>query len=373
MNATQLHLKIKALRSEQAAVKGADREGQMRTIQGRIEEVDAQLAVALAAEDDARGSRSGAIVGGVRGGVAEQAFGPRAAFKGISSGFRAAITIPAHPGIVDPSIPAFADYPRGFVDTLIQAPTAGAVTFLRRGTRTPAAAQWATGAKAASSYEYLEATAPLTWIAHHTPISKTEASDWGQLQAIVEGEMMVGLAQAKGAAALVGDVSTGIVGVTNTEGVQLYTERALDNVYDTIRRQATLVYLQSGFLPTHVAMSPQVKEELDLLKGDDKHYLVIDAGTRAWGLEIVQDSGLTVVTTAGTAPVVTTTHNGTVVYAPVGATWYTKEADNVEIGLVNNQFIENAYTLLAEGRNALAVKYPDAFSYCQDAIAAVAV
>ena len=312
--------------------------------------------------------------------ITEQAFGPRAAFAGVKSGFRAAITlpstraltIPSGPTITDLTIPAFADYPRGFADTLVQAPTDGAVTFLRRSTRTNAAAQWATGDKAESSFVYTEATAPLTWIAHHTPIAKTEASNWGQLQAIIEGEMMIGLRQAKNAAAISGTNAAGIVGVTNTLGTQPYTANTvadadgnIDNVYDSIRRMATKVFLVSGFRPTHVAMSPQVKEQLDLLKGDDGHYLVINVGKQVWGLEIVEDVGLTTVDDGAT-------HNGVIVYASIGATWYTKETDNVEIGLVDDQFINNAYTLLAEGRNAMAVKYPDAFCYCEDAIPEVA-
>ena len=277
----------------------------------------------------------------------EQAFGSREAFRGVTAGFRAAITIPSRraltipsgPIIVDTTIPAFADYPRGFADTLIQAPTAGSVTFLRRGVRTNNAAQWASGEKAESSYEWAEATAPLTWIAHHTPISKTEASDWDQLDAIVRNELMIGLAQAKSVAALVGTNAAGIVGVTNTLGTQPYTASTVpdadgnvDNVYDSIRRMATKVFLVSGFRPTHVAMSPQVKEQLDLLKGEDGHYLIISVGTKVWGLEIVEDVGLTTVDDGAT-------HNGAIVYANIGATWYTKETDNVEIGLVDDQFI----------------------------------
>jgi HK97 family phage major capsid protein len=312
---------------------------------------------------------------------AEQAFGSRESFKGITAGFRAAITIPSAravsivgtgPTVFDQNIPAFADYPRGFADTLVQAPTDGAVTFLRRTTKTNNAAQWATGEKAESSYTWTEATAPLTWIAHHTPIAKTEASNWGQLQAIVESEMMVGLRQAKNAAAISGTNAAGIVGVVNTVGTQPYTVSTdadangnVDNAYDSIRRMATKVFLVSGFRPTHVAMSPQVKEQLDLLKGEDGHYLIVQVGTKVWGLEIVEDMGLTTVDDGAT-------HNGAIVYASIGATWYTKETDNVEIGLVDDQFINNAYTLLAEGRNALAVKYPDAFCYCEDAIPEVA-
>jgi len=367
----EIHNTIKALRAQQAAVPaGRNREAKLFEFQGRIDAADRDLALALASEDQARAGGSGRIVGGFLGGFdpTAQAFGPKASFKGVGAGFKAAITIPAAPAVGDPVVPGFRDVPRGFADTLIQAPAAGAVTFLRRGVHTNGAAQWKTGdgAKAESGYAYEEATAPLAWIAHHTPISKTEASDWGQLDAIMRNEMLVGLSQAKSREALVGANATGITGVLNTLGVQPYDPTvngaADDTVYDSIRRMATRVLLSSGFMPTHVAMSPQVKEDLDLLKGTDGHYLAVTVGDRAWNLEIVQDVGLTVVDEAEA------THNGVLVYSSSGATWYVKEADNVEIGLVDDQFINNAYTLLAEGRNALAVKYPDAFCYCADAI-----
>ena len=368
----QIYNRIKALRAEQSAVPAdADnRAEQMFALQGQITEAEIQLAEVLDAEEAVR--TAGAAVGAVasaQASIAEQAFGPRAAFKGITAGFRAAVTLPAGPKSVDPSIPGFVVAPRGFADTLIQAPTEGAVTFLRRKAKTNAAGQWKTadGAKGESAYEWEEATAPLTWIAHSTPIAKTQASDWGQLDAIIRSEMMLGLAQAKGIAAISGANAAGITGVANTVGIQTHTTKAGDNVYDSIRRMATKVYLVSGFVPTHVVMSPQVKEELDLLKGEDGHYLTINVGGQVWGLEIVLDTGLTAFEAA------VGTHNSAIVYASVGATWYTKEQDNVEIGLVNDQFIKNAYTLLAEGRNAMAVRFPDAFCYCQNAIAVVPV
>lgn len=374
MRSIALFNAIKAIKAQMTAVPAdaENRAEQLFTMQGRIEALEEQLAEALAEEQDAREAftATAQLVTGVSGplNVAELAFGPRAQFQGIQPGFRAAVTIPAGPRVVDPTIPGFPDVPRGFADTLIQAPTEGAVTFLQRQTRTNGAAQWkdADGAKAESSYSWVEKTAPLTWIAHHSPIAKTQASDWGQLDAIIRSEMMLGLAQRKSQAALVGTNAAGIVGVTNTSGVLTYTQKSGDNVYDSIRRMATKVMLTSGFMPTHVAMSPQVKEELDLLKGEDGHYLAINVGDKVWSLEIVLDTGLTTVDA-------THTHQGAVVYAPVGATWYTKETDNVEIGLVNDQFIKNAYTLLAEGRNAMGVRFPDAFCYCADAIPAVAL
>jgi hypothetical protein len=364
----EIHNRITALRAEQAAVPAdaENREERLFSLQGQIAAYDVMLAEALAAEEAVRqsGGTPMASVGSsapVARSLAEMAFGPRASFAGIQPGFRAAITIPAGPGVTDPTIPAFVDLPRGFADTLVQAPTEGAVTYLRRGARVNGAAQWSTGDKASSSYAWTEHTAPLAWIAHHAPITKTQASDWGQLDAIIRSEMMLGLAQRKSIEAISGTNSSGITGITNTAGILTYTAVSGDNVYDSVRRSVTRVLLSSGFYPTHVAMSPQVREELDLLKGTDGHYLVINVGDSVWRLPIVEDNGLTVVDGD-------TTHYGAIVYASVGATWYTKETDNIEIGLVDDQFINNAYTLLAEGRNALAVRFPDAFCYMADAI-----
>ncbi len=378
MNSIQIYARIQELRAAQAAVPedAENRAEQLMEIQGRISELTNQLGETLQAEEEARQAMvaTSTVVGGTARpqSIAEMAFGPRAEFKGIEPGFRAAITIPSGPDMVDPAIPAFPDVPRGFADSLIQAPTSGAVTYLRRVSKTNGAAQWkdGDGAKAASSYEWEEATAPLTWIAHSAPIAKTQASDWGQLESIIRTEMMIGLSQAKSRDALVGTNTAGIVGVTNTEGVLEYTPatdgKEDDNVYDSIRRMFTRVMLTSGFIPTHVAVSPMVDEELDLLKAKDGHYLRIKNGSQVWSLQIVVDAGLTTIDE-------THVHNGAIVYAPVGATWYTKETDNVEIGLVNDQFVKNAYTLLAEGRNALAVRFPDAFCYCEDAIPKVAL
>ena len=372
MESIKLYARINELRAQALAVPedAADRADQLMEIQGRISEATAQLGVALESENEAREAMQAAaapVGGGTRPrSLTEMAFGMRSEFTGIQPGFKAAVTIPAGPDLVDPTIPGFPDLPRGFADTLMQASTTGAVQYLRRGAKTNAAAQWASGNKAESAYVWTEHTAPLAWIAHHAPISKTQASDWGQLDGIIRGEMMIGLAQAKSAAALTAAEASGVTGIINTVGIQTHTVASGDNAYDAIRRMVTKVYLTSGFYPTHVAVSPQVNEELDLLKDDNKQYLQVKIGNKVWSLEIVEDNGLTIVDD------VDTTHYGAMVYANVGATWYTKESDNVEMGLVNAQFIQNAYTLLAEGRHALAVRFPDAFCYCEDAIPEVA-
>lgn len=347
--------------------KADDRAEQLYTLAGRIEVLQDQLAETLADEQNARVMPNGKIVGGgANFSVTEQFAGPRSQFKGIQPGFRAAVTIPGA-GWTEPDVPAFPDAPRQFIDTLIQAPCEGSVTYLRRGAKTNAAAQWSSGSKAESSYAWTEQTAPLTWIAHHTPISKTQASDWGQLDSAIRTELMSGLQQVKSREALIGANESGVIGVLNTAGILTHTVAAGDNVYDAIRRMATRVRAATGFMPTHVAMCPQVSEAMDLLKDKDDGYLRVNAGGKVWNLQIVEDASLAVHDDS-----LGLTRLGVLVYSPMGATWYTKEQDNVEMGLVEDQFIKNAYTLLAECRGALAIKFPDAFCYCQDAIAAIA-
>lgn len=371
--ATSIELFNKIRRVQDAMDKypqnAADRAEKLFMMSGQIEEMQNQLAEALASEKDARVTSTGMLVSGSDPqNVTAQALGFKSEFKGITPGFRAAITVPANPGVTDPTVPRFADVPRSFADTIQQGTTNGQVTYLRRGAKVNAAAQWADGSsKPESSYVWTEHTAPLAWIAHHTPITKTEASDWAMLDTTIRGELMTGLAQAKSREVLTGSNASGITGITNTVGIQTHTIAVGDNAYDAIRRMATAVYVNSGFAPTHVAVSPLVDETLDLLKDDQKAYLQVKQGGRVWNLEVVVDAGLAV-----HDAVAGETHHGMIVYSTLGATLLTKEIDNVEMGLVDDQFINNAYTLLAEGRYALQVRFPDAFCYCEDAIPAVA-
>ena len=366
----QLWNEIRKLQDQQAAVpqNARDREERIFRLDGRIEELQNALSSALAAEDAGRVMPDGRVVSGSDPlNLTTQALGFRSSFTGIKPGFRSAITVPTGPNVVDPTVPAFADVPRSFADTITQAPTEGSVTYLRRGARINAAAQWSDGSgKPESTFVWTEHSAPLAWVAHHVPVAKTQASDWGQLDAIIRGEMMLGLKQATARELLVGTNASGITGILNTVGIQTHTIAATDNLYDAIRRMVTKVYVTSGFRPTHVAMAPQVEEVLDLLKDDNKAYLQVKAAGKVWSLEVVTDAALAV-----HDEVAGETHYGCLVYAAQGSTLYVKETDSIEIGLVDDQFINNAYTLLAEGRYAFAVRFPDAFCYCEDAIAAV--
>lgn len=335
-------------------------------LQGEINAYNAMLDEAIARQDEqienflTIGSQPSAATQALS--VVAQALGVRADFEGIQPGFRNAVTLPATPIITDPTFPPSIDYPRGFVDTLAHAGTEGNVRFFKKTIGLNAAGQWdGVGKKPESNHGWEEDVANLAWVAHHTPIAKEAVSDYGQIEGIINNELMLGLSQAKSRDGLTATNTSGIVGVLNTTGIQQYTKKTSDNPYDSIRRMLTLSRLKSGLIPTHCAMSPLVREDLDLLKGEDKHYLLINVDGKVWSLEIVDEMALSTGTEASPK-------EGTLVYAQNAATWYTKETDNIEIGLIDDQFVKNAYTMLAEGRHALAVKFPKSFVYLEEAI-----
>ena len=75
-------------------------------------------------------------------------------------------------------------------------------------------------------------------------------------------------------------------------------------------------------------------------------------------MTIVEDENVVVSTTSeGT----TTTADYMMVYFSGGCSLNVADEDQVDVGLIANQFIQNAYTLLAEGTYALKVPFPKAF------------
>ena len=250
-----------------------------------------------------------------------------------------------------------------FVSTLAQGTTDADVKYFQATSFVNKAASWKKGTqKAQSDVDWTPKTAQLDIVAHHVPVPKPAVNRYGQLEDILSNQLLTGLEMAKDSMALTGSNAEGITGILNFEGVQAYTAREGDNVADSIRRMATLSILSTGFYPDHVAVAPQVKEHLDLMKTAEGVYLNLVVGGRLWGIPVVEDVNLYSVEGK-------TEHYGALVYTGRCATWFTADDAEVTTGLVDSQFIENAFTMLAESTHALKVPYPTAFIHMKDAIA----
>ena len=366
MNAIQIIDRINQVREQAAQAASEGRTEDALRLGGQLDELNAQLEDAIRREDAARAvanTLGGATPEWRPRNVAQAFLGPRDQFAGVRlvpedglTNITDAVSGLPTPIETDRDIPALQLLSAGFVDSLAKGRTDGDIRYMQAGTYTNAAAAWTEGTnKPESSYTWVEQTAHMQIIAHQTPVSVFALKHYGQLESVITNELMVGLRNAEDVAALfANNANTGIVGVTQT--ADAYTPATNDNLYDTIVKMKARSLANTGIAPTHVAVAPEVATALELLKTNGGEYLRLYQGGRIAGLEVVEDVNLSVT-------VQSTTSAGILVYNANAATWFTAEENEVLMGVIDKQFIQNARTMLAEGEHALKVTHPKSFVY----------
>ena len=259
-------------------------------------------------------------------------------------------------------------YQFGFLDSLPKGTTsADILTYFAKDDSKYAnnAAGWQPGTeKPSTAMGWKQESCQVETIAHLMPVLEQQVRDWGQLRALIDVELLMGLRLAEAKAALVGADSNGITGVLKNTGIQAYEAAKGDDLVDSVRKMKTDVLLKSGFQPTHIAVHPYVAESLELMKDKNGRYIQQVINGKLWALTVTEDINLTGKKTV-TSENDTDTY-GALVYWNAAATWFTKETDSIQVGLVGNQFAYNEATIRAEGRHALKVTYPKAFAYLAD-------
>ena len=363
-------------------------------IDGRLSEARDQLvseAARVQAENERLAAEAAANHREVLHDMAHMLFGPKDSFGGIELGWqvkvsnrdlfmaqmaarasmmgaRDAVSGLSNPHRYSTELPGAAAAPMGFIDTIPHFQTDGEEHYFQQPSFTNMAAGWASGNKAESSIEWAPAVALLETIAHYTPIAKLTARRYRQLESTVAGVLLLGLGMKKDFFALRGSNSSGIVGAMNQTGIQTYTQQSSGtmadcNPYDVAVEQKRLIRVNSGFTPDCVAMPSSVATFLKKAKGQDGHYMypeIVNEG-KLDGMTIVEDESLAVTTTSGGT---TTTTNHQLCYFSGAMSWQTADEDEVTIGLIDKQFIQNTYSLLAEGTHSLKVPIPKAICDC---------
>ena len=254
----------------------------------------------------------------------------------------------------------------GFLDTIPQGQTDADEHYFKSPVLTNNAAGWVSGDKPESAISWTPDVAHLETIAHWIPIPKMAEKRYPTLQNVVDFSLLLGLRMKKNEFAVRGKNTSGIVGITNQVGLLTYKKSEGENIYDMVVNMSARVKIASGFPANCVALPTEAISALKTAKGTDGHYLypeIVQNGTID-GKQIVEDNTLAV-STAGDGGTTTTKH-GCLVYFSGGAQFNTADADEVTIGLVDKQFIQNTYTMLAEGTYALKVPFPSAFCYCSE-------
>lgn len=355
-----------------------------RRMEGQVMEIEASIMEAATEEDERRAAALSHVMAG-------GTFKPRnlaQAFLGAEDSFQpivrdvtrltaknAAIYIP-DPTVEETSLPTWGASPfYNFASTLASGSCDGPVKFWRRKSRDVNFQTWHPGkaepdTKAASDFQWEPKTALPEIVASYVPVEVPTLSHYSELQNIITNELTIGYYEERDARALNGNDENGIVGVTNTVGIQTYTAASGDHVVDTIRKMVTLCIMKSRLYPTHVCVAPQVKEAIDLLKDGNGAYLTLMVNGRVWNLPVIEDINLV---TAETSDSAVTTHYGVMVYYGNAAQLLAQDALTLRAGTIDKQFIQNQLCLLMEASNALKVVYPDAFVYCADGIPSTSV
>lgn len=293
-----------------------------------------------------------------------QAFGDEKDFAGLQPGmtgtafFNAATVLPM-PKTTSTELPEYIKAPTNFLDTLPKGTADGAEQFFTAPVLTNNAAEWVSGDKPESALEWGENTANPGTVAHWIPIHKQMVRRYKVLEQRTGSALLAGVDMKADALAIRGDNPNGIVGVVNTTGILTHTMDTADkkNLRDNLVMMANKVRIASGYQATHVALSPNAIEALQFAKDANDNYLFPDlkAGGTIAGMTVVEDINMTA-----------EGKETALVYYNGGAEWKVADALELEVGTTDKQFIQNAYTLLAEETALLRVDVPAAFAYCAD-------
>lgn len=232
----------------------------------------------------------------------------------------------------------------------------GTVEYVQQTSAATGAAMVAEGAlKPESDMDFSLLTTPTRVIAHWIKASRQVMEDLPQLRDLIDNEMRYGLALREEAQILLGDGTgqnlAGLVPAATAfdDPLGLITPNMIDTIGAAILQNALADYPATGIV-VHAADWVRMR----LLKDADGKYLLGDPQTavepRLFGLPVVPTKAMAV-------------GDFLVGDFASAATLYDRWQPRVEVGYVNDDFVRNLTTILAEERVALAVKNPEALTY----------
>lgn len=338
-------------------------------IEGQIKHLDLTLGHVLEEEEAARNAPKQTTLTPCAT-IADMVLGPRDEFAGLEIGFRSEETqtpaTPTGPTVttvaapteieleLDPKRTTLLD---NFGNTLIETSAKGAISYKQRDAQVGNPDTWGgvTNGQSATKerviYKWKDAVANKETVAGYVPISKDSLSDYDDLWDIINVDLQIDLDEKTNAKYVNGSNSSGIIGVTNTTGIQTFSKAMGDLIaggryWEAARMMRTKVIQNARRVPTHIAMSPEIKEAIDLYKTSQGFYQTL-ATDYIWGMKVVEDENFA----------------GIMVYDYTAARRRSIHGLTIEAGYYNDQFIKNELSILAEHTKALQVRYPNAFCY----------
>jgi HK97 family phage major capsid protein len=297
----------------------------------------------------------------------------KALLRGGSSSSGQAFVLEDHrPGFLD-----ILQAPLNILDLIDRSPTdSDTIEYVREDTFTNSAAfvaeatsftptalpSGSQGVKPESALAYSTQTATVRTMAHWIPVTNRMLADAPAIRGTIDGRLLFGLQQ-KLQAQVVSGAGSGedLTGILNAAGIGVVAKTAGtgDSVIDALYRGRTQVMWTGFGRPTAYVVNPadwqtvRLARETASTSFSPGGYLMGPPNSQGfqtlWGIPVVEDPNVPV----GTALIGDFAQ---------GATLFDREQGAVRVGTVNDQFIRNMQTILAELRVAFVVWRPGVFT-----------
>lgn len=197
-------------------------------------------------------------------------------------------------------------------------------------------------------------------IAVWLPVEEQQLSDYPALSGLINGELLYDVNKHLEELVMYGG-GTGedFSGILTDPAVLGARTSGGDTLIDVARRGITDVR-RAGYEPNAIMVDPLDWEDIVLEKGSDNRYVwvvVTDGATqRLWAVPVIETVAMEDFSGNQTEE-----RNLLVGDFMRGATLWDRMASQIAVGWINDQFIRNQRTILAEARAAFGVKRPGAF------------
>lgn len=232
-----------------------------------------------------------------------------------------------------------------------------AAAFVAEATGFNATALGDQGVKPQSTLAYSTKTSTIKTMAHWIPVTNRMLSDAPAIRGIIDGRLLLGLTLVLETQIVSGNgAGENLTGLVSTNGINVVAKGGVanENNLDAIFRGRNLVRITGNGRPSAVLMHPTDFALIRLAResaatGTPGSYLMGPpsqvGATTLWGMPVIESAALT----AGVAIVADWAQ---------GMTLFDREQGNVRVGTINDQFIRNIQTILAELRAAFVVWRP---------------
>jgi len=252
------------------------------------------------------------------------------------------------------------------MDLILRVPTeSDTIEYVREDTFTNAAAMTAeasattgtSGTKPESALAYSTQTSAVRTLAHWVPVTNRMLADAPAIRGTINGRLLLGLDLELEDQVLTGDgTGENFTGIINTAGINIQG-KGTDNELDAIFKARTQIRVTGHGRPNAV-LHPNDWQVIRLTRenaatGTLGQYLMgppsqVGAIT-VWGIPVVESEALT-------------ENTGLIGDFRMGCTMFDREQSAIRVGTIDDQFVRNMQTILAELRAAFVVYRPSVFT-----------